>query len=114
MSDLNSPYEPVYGIAKLDHNIDKNGRRCDAASAFLPTRLLRSRKERLHVCVNSLVTQLGLETSGESIAAKGVIVEHANKPGQAREITATKEVILCAGALGTPQILMLRYAQLPY
>jgi choline dehydrogenase len=109
ISDLNSSSSPLYGIAKLHYTIDENGRRCDTASAFLSTKILHQRKSNLHLCVDSIVTTLSLDIQNDVPLVKGVNIENlTSHHRQPRFISVNKEVILCAGTLGTPQILLLR------
>ncbi|MES2129057.1 MAG: GMC family oxidoreductase N-terminal domain-containing protein [Pseudomonadota bacterium] len=75
----------------------KDGHRCGAATAFLePAR----QRPNLTVITNAHVTSLALE--GKS--ARGV---HFDVGGKAQLVTAAREVILSAGAYGSPQILQL-------
>jgi len=70
-----------------------NGRRWNAARAYLRPALTRL---NLHLTTGALVQRIvisGGQTAGIEIAG--------------RTITAAKEVILCAGAFNTPQLLML-------
>ena len=75
----------------------KNGRRCSAAAAYLKPVLSRP---NLTVIVNAHTETLLLE-DGE---AKGVRIRHE---GMVKEVRASREVVLSAGAIGSPQILML-------
>ncbi|KAF8526937.1 alcohol oxidase [Hysterangium stoloniferum] len=106
ITDLNSDEHPIYGIAKLHYTIDEHGRRNHAASAFLPETLLLKRKENLHVCVDALVTRLLSDRSEENgLVVAGVHVENSQRVSA--KVSANNEVVLCAGSLGTPQLLML-------
>ncbi|HZF17599.1 MAG TPA: GMC family oxidoreductase N-terminal domain-containing protein [Steroidobacteraceae bacterium] len=75
----------------------RNGRRDSTAVAFL--RPARSRNN-LRVLTEALVTRVVIE-NGRAI---GVDVEIE---GDKRRLTAKREVIVCAGAVQTPQVLML-------
>ncbi len=75
----------------------RNGRRDSTAVAFL--RPARSRAN-LRVLTNALVTRVAIE-NGRAI---GVDVEIE---GEKRRLTAKHEVIVCAGAVQSPQVLML-------
>ncbi len=74
-----------------------NGRRGSTAARFLRPALKRP---NLALLSRALVQRV-IVTAGR---ATGVAVQVA---GQTQTITATREVILCAGAYGSPQILML-------
>jgi choline dehydrogenase len=75
----------------------RNGRRVSGVTAYLtPIR----RRPNLHIITNALVTRV-LVTDGR---VTGIEVEQG---GDRRRIDAAREVILSAGAYGSPQILLL-------
>jgi choline dehydrogenase len=75
----------------------RSGVRCSAASAYLhPAR----GRTNLHVFTDTLVLRLLLEGN----RATGVSVDH---DGDVETLFAEREIILAAGAYGSPQILML-------
>ena len=84
------------GVGYFQLTIDK-GRRCSSAVAYLKP--ARNRKN-LTIITHAQAEKLLIE-EGE---AKGVI---ANIKGQSQTVRARREVILSAGAIGSPQILML-------
>lgn len=84
------------GFARMQMTI-RQGRRESAATAYLHPVLSR---ENLTVRVDSLVTRIVIE------AAHAVGVEYSHK-GERRSVTAEREVILCGGAINSPQLLML-------
>lgn len=62
-------------------------------------------RSNLVVLTETIVTRVLFDNSGEAPVATGV--EILSKDGQKREIAATSEVILAAGALQSPQVLEL-------
>jgi choline dehydrogenase len=84
------------GVAWVDLAVDR-GERVSAADAYLRPALSRP---NLAVRTGCLVTGLLVEGS----ACRGVTYTVDGKPGRVR---AAREVILCAGAVGSPQLLML-------
>ena len=84
------------GVGYFQLTLDK-GRRCSSAVAYLKP--ARNRKN-LTIITHAQAEKLLIE-EGE---AKGVV---ANIKGQSQTIRARREVILSAGAIGSPQILML-------
>ena len=84
------------GVGYFQLTLDK-GRRCSSAVAYLKP--ARNRKN-LTIITHAQAEKLLIE-EGE---AKGVI---ANIKGQSQTVRARREVILSAGAIGSPQILML-------
>lgn len=75
----------------------KDGNRCSAAKAFVTPNLHRS---NLTVITDALVQKLIIEDK------KAIGVSYSRK-GKTSQIYANKEVLLSAGAFGSPQILML-------
>lgn len=76
-----------------------NGERLSGNRAYLHPARNRS---NLHVTMNSSVTKLIIDPTTRT--ARGVSF---NKRGRRTEVYARKEVILCAGAFGSPHLLML-------
>ncbi|HET9124304.1 MAG TPA: GMC family oxidoreductase N-terminal domain-containing protein [Solirubrobacteraceae bacterium] len=97
------PYTPDYNGPEQDgvsmfQVLQSGGRRFSAADAYL-----RPARGRANLEVRGRTTVRGLELSGEHVT--GVRVQR----GRAGEevIRAEREVLLCAGAIGSPQILQL-------
>ncbi|KAL0564942.1 hypothetical protein V5O48_017090 [Marasmius crinis-equi] len=103
VEDLNSPTRPAHGFSKLRFNVDAAGNRATVSSCFLPPGLVKDRKEYLHVSLQAAVHRI--EIKGDR--AEGVWVQKADGTGPTRLIKARREVILCGGAISSPQILML-------
>lgn len=75
----------------------KKGRRCSSAAAYLtPYR----NRQNLHV-ITDIQTEKVLIEDGRAVGVR------ARQKGETKDIKARSEVILCAGAIGSPQILML-------
>ncbi|CAG0902764.1 unnamed protein product [Darwinula stevensoni] len=78
----------------------KRGKRYSTARAYLkPVRHRRN----LHVLLNTPVSRIVIDESTKT--AKGI--EYLNEDGSRRFVSATREVILSAGVVASPQILML-------
>ncbi len=92
--DLNA-YKPE-GLARLDATI-RNGRRCSAAVAHLKPALARP---NLDLVTHALVEQVLLDNN-RAIGAR------FQYQGKVQVIRARREVILCCGAIKSPQVLML-------
>jgi choline dehydrogenase/4-pyridoxate dehydrogenase len=95
---LNDDYNGIEqdGFARMQMTI-RDGRRESAATGYLHPVLSR---ENLTVRVNSLVTRVAIE------GTRAVGVEYIQK-GERRFVSADREVILCGGAINSPQLLML-------
>jgi len=75
----------------------RRGQRCSTASAYLRPVLARA---NLHLCVNALSERITVENG----RASGVVFRQR---GARRHVRAAREVLLCAGAVNSPQLLML-------
>ncbi|PIL26414.1 hypothetical protein GSI_12171 [Ganoderma sinense ZZ0214-1] len=75
-----------------------------------PKKPALERQARLKICTDTLVTRVELVTEGEDMHATGVEFENTNsrKAWKCYFAKARREVVLCGGALGSPQVLMLR------
>jgi choline dehydrogenase len=92
--DFNGPEQEGVGYFQLTM---RNGLRCSSATAYLkPAR----RRPNLKVLTNALTRRILF--SGK--VAIGVEIERAGLP---ESVTARNEVVLAAGAIGSPQILQL-------
>ena len=86
------------GIGYFEVN-QRSGWRWNTSKAFL--RPVKHR-QNLTIWTQSQVEKLTL--AGEPLTCTGAVV---NRGGQSVTVTASKEVVSCAGAIGTPQILQL-------
>jgi choline dehydrogenase len=93
-SDFNGSRQDGVGWYQLTQ---RNGQRCSAAAAYLHPAMSRP---NLTVETDALVTKVIIE-GGQ---ARGVTYLHS---GEAKTARANAEVILCGGAVNSPQLLML-------
>ncbi|MGT4697586.1 GMC family oxidoreductase [Pseudomonas aeruginosa] len=93
--DFNGAQQEGFGLYQVTQ---RNGERCSAARAFLLPHI--GKRSNLNVKTNALVSRVIIENE----RAVGVEFERA---GKLETVFARKEVILSAGALQSPQILML-------
>ena len=92
--DFNGAEQHGLGMHQVTH---KNGERWSAAKAYLTPHLARP---NLTVITSAHTTRILTQDK----RAVGVEYRHGN---ETKQIKASKEVLLCAGALQSPQILML-------
>jgi choline dehydrogenase len=92
--DFNGAEQAGFGFYQVTQ---RQGRRWSAADAFLKPALGR---QNLHVITQAQATRLLFEGRRASGVA---YIQH----GQAREARASREVILCGGAINSPQLLLL-------
>ncbi len=93
-ADYNGRQQEGFGSM---HMTVKKGVRCSTANAYLRPAM---RRQNLHVKTRALVHKVLLDGK----IARGVRYE---RNGQLVEVEANKEVILCAGSIGSPQLLQL-------
>ena len=92
--DFNGAEQEGVGLYQVTH---KNGERFSAAKAYLAPNRARP---NLRVYTNTLATRILLERK----RAVGVEFQQG---GQLKQLKASREVLLCAGALQSPQLLLL-------
>jgi choline dehydrogenase len=95
LDDVNGPMGP--GAGYINMNIAEDGTRVSAARAFLRPALSRP---NLTVLLNTNVVKLQFNKS-RCVGVQAVTA------GAVRDIAADREVILAAGAIGSPKLLML-------
>ena len=94
LDDFNGAEQEGLGVYQVTH---VNGERCSVARAYLQPHLNRP---NLTVLSHAVTHKILIENK----IAIGAEIHHT---GQIKQIKATKEVLLCAGAIQSPQILML-------
>ncbi len=92
--DFNGAEHHGVGMHQVTH---KNGERYSAAKAYLTPNLGR---ENLTVITGAYTTRILLE-------GKRAVGVEFKQDGQIKQVNAKREVLLCAGALQSPQVLML-------
>lgn len=89
--------------------IDENGERHSTSDAFLPPEV--TSRANLFVCTESIVTRLDFKDGEGGVEVVGVYLAQNTTPavGETMEcyVGVNKEIIMCAGAIATPQVLML-------
>ena len=90
------------GVASLFQTTTKDGRRSSTFHAYLEPAMDR---ENLTVVTGALVERVLLEADGEAVRATGVA--YRTEHGTSEKVAAGTEVVLCAGAIGSPHLLLL-------
>jgi choline dehydrogenase-like flavoprotein len=91
------------GVASRVQTATRHGRRSSTFRAYLEGEA--EGRRNLTLITGALVTRILLDGEGASLAATGVELRRAD--GEVRELSATREVVVCAGAIGSPHLLML-------
>ena len=97
------PFNPDYNGASQEgasyfQLTTRNGRRCSSAVAYLKPARPRS---NLNIVTHAQVQKIVLE------GKRAVAVKYTDRSGNTQEVRANREIILSAGSIGSPQILML-------
>ncbi|MDP1688219.1 GMC family oxidoreductase, partial [Hydrogenophaga sp.] len=102
-TDFNGAEQEGVGAYQVTH---KNGERFSAAKAYLTPHLQRP---NLQVITNALTTRVVMDTDGPAPRAVGVEYRSngGRGPMQTLRLKDGGEVVLSAGAFGSPQLLML-------
>jgi choline dehydrogenase len=108
--DTSDPEAPPDGLATFDVTIDEESRRVSTFDAFLPRELALDREKNLTICTKAIVSKIVWAREDGKLRAESVLFTTTD-PGSVKVFSAKvgKEVIICSGAIGTPQVLMLRY-----
>ncbi len=91
-----------HGVASLFQTTTRDGRRSSTFHAYLEPVMDR---ENLTVVTGALVERVLLEAGDGTVRATGVA--YRTEDGAHEEVTAGTEVVLCAGAIGSPHVLLL-------
>ncbi|WP_426563788.1 GMC family oxidoreductase [Angustibacter sp. McL0619] len=90
------------GCASLFQTTTRDGKRCSTYDAFLQPAMERT---NLTVITNAQVERILLEDGADGLRATGV--RYRNADGGTRTVHADREVVVSAGAIGSPQLLLL-------
>ncbi|KAF8523221.1 alcohol oxidase [Gautieria morchelliformis] len=101
--DVNTP-SGIAGVTKVLTYIDLSGTRVSAETAYLTPEVLK--RPNLKVAIHSQATRIIFSTRGGSKRAVGVEFVKA-KGGSRYRVRARQEVVLSAGAVHSPHLLML-------
>lgn len=93
--DYNGANQEGVGFFQLT---TKNGRRCSAAVAYLnPVK----KRESLQIITHAQVDRIVFEGN------RATAVTYKDQNGAVQTVTANREIVLCGGAINSPQLLML-------
>ncbi|KAI0044364.1 GMC oxidoreductase [Auriscalpium vulgare] len=106
--EANNPSESPFGILETDMTIDSDGRRHSTFDAFLPHGVAAARAARLKICTGAVVQTLHFDQAEGKPRVDGVFLEQEDAEfGKRFFARARREVIVCSGAIGSPQVLLL-------
>lgn len=109
LDNCNNPDTPSCGYFPLETAID-GGERVSAFTAYLSKSVAQERINTLSVCTGAIASRLesGHREEG-GLVATGVYIRPASKthPDKDYFVKARREIVLCCGAMTTPQLLLL-------
>ncbi|EFY93684.1 hypothetical protein J3459_022368 [Metarhizium acridum] len=103
-SDINTK-DGSLGVTRLQTFIDAKGQRSSLATAFLTPDVLR--RPNLYVACGAQVTRVLFDRINSTKPTAIGVEFQVSQGGERYQVHAKREVILCAGAVNTPQTLML-------
>ena len=113
IQDFNDPNAPAACTGTVDVIVAQSSRRQSTFWSFLPPEVAQARKQHLKICTRAFVKRIHFDLTQDDVRATGVYFASTDpkQAGQEFFARARKEVVVCAGALVSPQILMLRYVK---
>lgn len=103
-ADINTP-EGTLGVTRLQTFIDPKGQRSSFATAYLTSDVRK--RSNLTIACGAQVTRLLTDQLSDPTPTVIGVEFQTKRGGERFEVHARKEVILSAGAVNTPQILLL-------
>ncbi|KAG7138119.1 L-sorbose 1-dehydrogenase like protein [Verticillium longisporum] len=105
--DLNDPSGPAIGLFDVDIMIDEQARRLSSQLAYLPKAIAIKRQGHLTICGGAVATRLEVNRDGSEVTGVYVVDGESKRRPRQCFVKARREVIVCCGALFSPQVLML-------
>ncbi|KXN92019.1 L-sorbose 1-dehydrogenase, partial [Leucoagaricus sp. SymC.cos] len=109
IDDINSTKTPLIGCGQVSFTRDENQYRNSTFHAFLPLGLVKQRSN-LHILTNAIVEKVVIGKRSTGPFAEGIQIASGINKGTkkvTKTVTSEREVILCAGPFGSPQVLLL-------
>lgn len=107
VDNFNDPTQPASSITKLRTTVAADGKRCSAFEAFLPEKFVKQ-QSNLKICFGAVAQRLDISSKNGPERIQGLFLENEKSLEKTFYVKA-KEVILCGGAVASPQLLLLRY-----
>lgn len=109
IDDTSSPDALCDGISPLDSTVDQNRQRVSTLEAFLPRAIALQRENNLTICTGVIVSRIKFSGNHAEQRTEEVNFQYAKLESEKMfSVRVHKEVILTSGAVGSPQVLMLR------
>ncbi|EMR81822.1 putative alcohol oxidase protein [Botrytis cinerea BcDW1] len=106
--DTNVENASVDGLAMIYNTVTEDRKRNSTFHSFLAKEVALEREKHLTICTNTTVHRIEFSDDNGVLRASKVIFGTSDPTStKTFEATVKKEVIICSGALGSPQVLML-------
>jgi choline dehydrogenase len=110
--DTSDPDAPVDGLATFDVTINDKNQRVSTFNAFIPREVALARESNLSICTKAIVSRVLWSSKAGDLRATSVQFTTTDPTsGKVFSAKVKKEVVICSGAIGTPQVLMLRLVE---
>ncbi|KAM0156385.1 hypothetical protein ACHAPG_005372 [Botrytis cinerea] len=108
IDDPNTPDAKTDGLTTVFSTVNEQRQRVSTFDAFLPREIALKREKHLTICTNTILSRIGFSLEDGISRTDRVFFKLAN-PNSDKIYSAkvNKEVIVCSGSLGSPQVLML-------
>lgn len=106
--DYNDPKSPSTCYTTFDVALNSRGERVSSFNAFLNKAIALKRQNHLTICTGAVVSRLDISSGNGTV--NGVYIKRSHDDNESDDgilIKANREVIICSGALCTPQLLLL-------
>jgi choline dehydrogenase len=107
VEDINDTRHPASALTKLRTTVSVDGKRCSTFEAFLPEKFVKQ-QSNLKICFGAVAQRLDVAATDGLTRVQGIFVENEKSSGKTFYVKG-KEVIVCGGAVASPQLLLLRY-----
>lgn len=106
--DVNDALLPTSGCYLLHLTTGQDGYRSSTFRAYLHKEFMKVHRDVLHICTKTIARKVEVErTASGGLRSSGVVLQEARPGAPARFVAARKEVIVCCGAVTSPQLLLL-------
>ncbi|KAF7931558.1 uncharacterized protein EAE98_004294 [Botrytis deweyae] len=108
IDDPNTPDAMVDGLTTVYSTVNEQRQRVSTFDAFLPRDIALEREKHLTICTNTILSRIAFSKEDGVPRPDMVFFKLANsKSDKTYSAKVKREVIVCSGALGSPQVLML-------
>ena len=109
IEDTNAPEAFCDGVSSLDSTVGHQRQRMSTMEGYLPRKVAFERQSNLTICTGAIASSIEFAEDQETTRAANVRFQPAQSPStKSFSINVKKEIVISSGAIGSPQLLMLR------